>query len=49
MSDDGPLKGWGKDGVTDAPVVTAAEQKLRGKFRPPAYIPTSEESLKESS
>ena len=47
MADDGPIKGWGKDIDTDAPVITAAEQKLRGKFRPPAYIPTSEESLKK--
>jgi len=47
MSDEGPLKGWGKDGVTEAPVITAAEQKLRGKFKPPAYIPTSEESLQK--
>jgi len=47
MPDEGPIRGWGKDSQTDAPLVTGTENKLRGKYRQSGYMPTSEDTYQK--
>ncbi len=47
MSDEGPIKAWGIDEKTDAAVPTSTERKMKGKYKPSGYMPTSEESLQK--